>query len=687
MALSGRNRRQAMLLGMLGAAGAGLIPLPAQAAPAPRQAPPPLDPIGFGAFADGGSHPVSAADLAANPQWIGRYEPGVEWDTVGLQECLYAAFAGESKPGAPAWNIATQAFRLNRPVRIPAGRYRINRTLVSPMTGFRIEGDGRLASVLVWGGPADQPMWLCDSAAFGVFASFGLEASSPTSQALLELDGAGAHGGLKTQQVSLRDMNFTCNGQARIGLRISRSGGAAQGDTILVDNCFFGGASLAGLAVGETSSQNALGITIHGGDFQNCLPHGILVFGGQVFVQNTSFQNQAFGSARNQIALGGADLTVRGGSGVAGFSVMRDIRSESDVLVHAEGGLYLDNASLATAGIADWYAGANVQAGTIFRGSQGVGRPGQVGRTYVCVQAGTTGSSEPDWKAAPRGRSLPLGRRGVSIDAGASLLRGGFDRGGPAAGDTVMIPGAGAGGVALIAQAGGAQGGGVTLSAPAQTAVSGGRAYFGRTIQDGGVRWLEVDYDAIRGAHCVNVSTGAGRTRACAVYRDCLFARPDWLRLEVEDAWPAEIEWQRMPMVIDNVQVSAGFNKPQLPHNPFTDDPAAALASFSLAAAPALMRTAQPPDVARIDLTELLRSGNLVPLTVRRDLTLDAPAVSAGQELVLMATSAGAYSVRFGSRFRSAGPLSMGATSGKLFTLRFVSDGASLVEISRSGPL
>ncbi|MDB5439638.1 MAG: hypothetical protein JWM33_2065, partial [Caulobacteraceae bacterium] len=662
---------------------------PAQAASAPRQALPPLDPIGFGAFGDGGSHPISPADLAANPQWIGRYEAGVEWDTVGLQECLYAAFAGASTPGAPVWNLANQAFHLDRPVRIPAGRFRINRTLVSAMTGFRIEGDGRLASVLVWGGPADQPMWLCDSAVYGVFASFGLEASSPTSQALLELDGAGKNGGLKTQQVSLRDLNFVCNSQARIGLRISKSGGAAQGDTILVDNCFFGGASLAGLAVGETSSQNALGITIHGGDFQACLPHGILVFGGQVFVQNTSFQNQAYGSSRNQIALGGADLTVRSGSGVAGFSVMRDIRSESDVLVHAEGGLYLDNASLATAGIADWYAGAAVQAGVMFRGAQGLGKPGQAGRTYVCVQAGSTGANEPNWQAAPRGRSLQLGRRGVSIDSGASLLRGALDRGGPAAGDMVVVPGAGAGGLALIAQAGGAQGGAVSLSTPAAAAINGGRAYFGRPIQDGSVRWIEVDYDAIRGAHCVNVSTGAGRTRGCAVYRDCLFARPDWLRLEDEDPWPAEVEWWRTPMVIDNVQVSAGFNKPQLPHNPFTDDPAAALTSFSLAAAPPLVRTAQPPDAARIDLAALLRTGNLVPLTVRRDLTLDAPVLPAGRELVLMATSAGGAvrRLRFGEGFRSAGPLATGAADGKVFTLRFVSDGQALIEISRSGPI
>ena len=58
-----------------------------------------LTPFAFGAKADGASHPITGDDTAANPQWIGRYQQGTEWDTVAVQECLYAAFAIASTPG------------------------------------------------------------------------------------------------------------------------------------------------------------------------------------------------------------------------------------------------------------------------------------------------------------------------------------------------------------------------------------------------------------------------------------------------------------------------------------------------------------------------------------------------------------------------------------------------------------
>lgn len=684
------SRRRALLLGagLTGAASLGAVRVATAAEPG-GATPPVLTPFAFGAIADGGSHRLTARDIAANPQWIGRYPEGAEWDAVALQECLYAAFAGASRPGQVVWNNADQSAWRNRAIRVPAGRYRIDRTLVCAMMGFQILGDGRQTTTLLWSGPADSPMWLCDSASYGVLGDLSLEAPSPTSQALLELDGSGTNKGLKTQQVTLRDMAFVCNGAAAIGLRISKSGGAAQGDTILIDNCYFGGASLAGLAVGATSAQNALGITIHGGDFQACLPHGILVFGGQVFVDNTSFQNQAWNSARNQIALGGADVTVRGGSGVSGFSAMRNIRSESEVLVHAEGGMHVDNASLACAGIAQWWAGGQVEAGAVFRGTPGLGKRGEDGRTFICVRAGVTGAAEPDWRAAPRGRSIAAGAGGVAIAKGAREVSGGSPAAGLSLGDVAVIPGAGADGRALIAEVVDAASGRATLSLPAARDVSRGLAYLGRPITDGSVQWMEVDYDAVMGAHCANISLGAGRARSCAVIRNSLFARPDWLRDSHADlAWAAEIEWLRRPVSICNVQVTAGgYNQPQVPHHPFTSDAGAQVLSFSLPA-PVLVRTGPAPQTAVIDLGPLMAMGNLVPISVNQDMRIEAPVSPPGGEILLLITASTVdHTVSFGPNIRAAGPLATGGEAGKTFSLRLVSDGAAWFEVSRAGPL
>lgn len=684
------SRRRALLLGagFVGSASLAGVTTGA-AADSNGAAPPVLTPFAFGAKADGASHPITVGDISANSQWIGRYQEGVEWDAVALQECLYTAFASASTPGQVVWNNAEPAPYRNRAMRIPAGRYRINRTLVCAMMGFQILGDGRQTTTLLWSGPAESPMWLCDSASYGVFGDLSLEAASTTSQALLELDFTGTNKGLKTQQVTLRDMTFVCNGLAAVGLRISKSGGSAQGDTILIDNCFFGGASLAGVAVGAIKAQNALGITIHGGDFQACLPHGVLVFGGQVFIDGTSFQNQAWNSPRNQIALGGADVTVRGGSGVSGFSAMRNIRSEGDVLVHAEGGMHIDNASVVCAGIAAWWAGTRVEAGVVFSGTPGPGKPGQDGRTFICVRAGVTGATEPNWSKAPRGLSIARGASGVAIAQGTRELAGGLPATGLSRGDVAVIPGAGANGLAMIAEIVTAAPGHAILSQAAVRDVSRGLAYLGRPIQDGSAQWMEVDYDVVYGADCANLSAGGGRARACRVVRDSVFARADWLRDPKADLpWPAEIEWLRWPTYIRNVHVTAGgANQPQVPHHPFTRDPGAQILSFSLPS-PVLVRTEPAPQMAVLDLGPLLAMGNLVPVSVGRDMHIEAPVSSPGTEMLLLFSgSTAGHTVSFGHSMRTAGPLVMDGEARKCFSMRLVFDGAAWFEISRAGPL
>lgn len=206
--------------------------------------------------------------------------------------------------------------------------------------------------------------------------------------------GAVQLGRLKTQQVSLRDTMFQCQNLAATGLRISKSGGSAQGDTILVSKPLVIGCTDSGISVGYSNAQNALGITIENGDIQGCYRDGIAVTGGQIFANGTSFQNQdqgvlsADGVVLSQITQNGADLHIYSGAGVSGRSSMKDIRSESDVL--AIGGGEINHASLNAGSQDQWFANSFYNFGQLIKGTPGVGNKGQDGRTFMLVD--TTGT-------------------------------------------------------------------------------------------------------------------------------------------------------------------------------------------------------------------------------------------------------------------------------------------------------
>jgi hypothetical protein len=107
------------------------------------------------------------------------------------------------------------------------------------------------------------------------------------------------------------------------------------------------------------------------------------------------------------------------------------------------------------------------------------------------------------------------------------------------------------------------------------------------------------------------------------------------------------------------------------------------------AAAFAVAKTVPVPDTAVVDLAPLLRTGNLLPYTPARNAVLNAPVAVAGQEVTVVVTTSGAVSrtIGFGQGFRSSGPLVTGSVTGKVFVLKFISDGTNLNEVSRSGPL
>src|SRR5207245_3640694 len=93
----------------------------------------------FGAIGDGARHPISKTDLDAHAgKWVGTYVVGDEWDYVGIQEAIYAAFYN----GTLTPNGSNQ--KLNKPLHIPRGYYLVNKTQnVVALQGGYIYGEGR----------------------------------------------------------------------------------------------------------------------------------------------------------------------------------------------------------------------------------------------------------------------------------------------------------------------------------------------------------------------------------------------------------------------------------------------------------------------------------------------------------------------------------------------------------------
>ena len=78
--------------------------------------------------------------------------------------------------------------------------------------------------------------------------------------------------------------------------------------------------------------------------------------------------------------------------------------------------------------------------------------------------------------------------------------------------------------------------------------------------------------------------------------------------------------------------------------------------------------------------------GSLMTLIPTQNMTINALSVPAGQELYLVVTTLGttSYTLTFGTNFRTTGPLSTGVVSGKVFTLKLISDGVNFNEVART---
>lgn len=78
--------------------------------------------------------------------------------------------------------------------------------------------------------------------------------------------------------------------------------------------------------------------------------------------------------------------------------------------------------------------------------------------------------------------------------------------------------------------------------------------------------------------------------------------------------------------------------------------------------------------------------GGIFTLTPAHTATINADSVVAGREIALVITTSGtnSFTLTFGTNFKSTGTLATGTSTGKVFVIRFVSDGTNWNETSRT---
>jgi hypothetical protein len=338
-----------------------------------------------GYLGDGSGLEITAADVSNNPQWIGlphggAYPVGTTWAYVALQEWLYAGFAGvASTPGKINWNSESGAN--NRALWCPVGTMKVNQGLFLKAAGLDIEFSNRKGSQIVYTGPSSGVIPLAfDAISFGSVSNLSIADQAVTAGVgttglidgiIVDINYSGALPGLATQQLTFYDWAVGgANAVQEIGIYISRSGNAAQGDTILFVNPLITQCGQAGMALG---GQNTLSINIVEGDFQDCWRDGVMAYVGTVFLYGTSFQAAASSywtyPQANQITMGGADVHLGGGSGGTAKLLMYGVRSENMVMVLdiSQSTGVRDSGIAQAAGPFQWNANAQFQLGTLLQ--------------------------------------------------------------------------------------------------------------------------------------------------------------------------------------------------------------------------------------------------------------------------------------------------------------------------------
>ena len=343
----------------------------------------------YGAIGDGTNHFITSQDITDNPQWEDRYTTADTWDFVGIQEAIYSAY------GTPG-NLHSLGYaELNREVYLPAGDYRINRTLfLTAGIGVILSGAGRF-STSIYITVKDQPLLetnMCYAVIRDIYFGYGGGEAHTVPTALVEWNWGSPGPAAGLAQLSVYDCLFHgSNFDYTIGFRAARDN--LQGDNLVFHNCFFASCFYAGFATGS-AAFNALQMGFFHCNFQSCFGIGILIYGGNIGAYDCSFQNGHFSSTPQQT---GFDIYLVSNSGGV-CSVIEGCRSESSAFLHADS---LHNVSVkGCSNIVSptaWVPDTVYAEGVIVRARSASAFAD--GRPYICVTGGTSGATgaEPEW--------------------------------------------------------------------------------------------------------------------------------------------------------------------------------------------------------------------------------------------------------------------------------------------------
>jgi hypothetical protein len=438
------------------------------------------------------------------------YAAGDQWDYVGVQEAFLAAFGGPSDnaTGAPNANWTpyhgnTNSWK-NKAIHIPQGNYNINKPIVGlAVVGFRIYGDGKLATMLHCYTTDQLGVFLFNGVAYGSIENLAFT-GGPSAYGLLNFEAtAGFTDTLQPQQISVYSCGFFGNYAQGWGVGIGPWSGN-QGDTFTFYNCYFSQFTYAGLNI---YNYNALGIVVHGGDFQSNYKYGIACNSGQVLVDGTSFQ--AGLSLAQTLRYKAADVNIIA-PGSNTDNIIRNVRSESWCL--SRGVEQIENSWMLPATLPRWAASHAYSVGDLVASNDGHDAFG-CGRVFICTVAGTSGATEPAWPSDDRHWGY---YDAVNINSGSASLSTGttsiadnsitvwIDNG-----DAVIVHGAGTAGADLITHvnAGGGGGGPFTLANTASTTVTNAAFVWGTEATDGGAKWIDYDFFSVINSRKLTDST------------------------------------------------------------------------------------------------------------------------------------------------------------------------------------
>lgn len=331
---------------------------------------------------------ITAADIAANPQWIGMpdgsgmYPLGTTWDYVCLQEWVYCMAAARSQSGGagPIWNSNGANYVLNEPGYCPPGNMYINQQLVVCGTGLNIVFAGRQACPINWQGNLTGtsnvgPGFYFNTLAYSYIYGFEPNDLLGVSNYLVALDHGSLVPGLATQANTLVD--WTISGRwlvaptsviPQAGLAISPSGGGAQGDTQVFINLFIEGFFYDGVLL---MGANIVGAVFMGGNFTSCYRRGINSINGSYSSFNTLQEMVGTGyfnaPQMNHITLDGADYYGGAGFGASDAILIEGTRSESMISVVDLGQhtTLVADTIVPAATMAGWSAGNHYQIGSV----------------------------------------------------------------------------------------------------------------------------------------------------------------------------------------------------------------------------------------------------------------------------------------------------------------------------------